>query len=305
MIKVEEALEIILDRIEVLGKERVNMPGSLNRVLAEDVQCRLSGGEKQRVALARALAITPGLLLMDEPFSALDISTKQRLWIETKALQKQAKVTTVHITHNLEEAFVLSDRIGFLEEGRLIQTGSREEIFYSPKTPRSASYLGISNIFEGEVLELAKDSLKVRSNGFMLDIPFKEGLGVGQKVKFCIRSEEIKVLEERKPVRETLLDNVFKGRIVAAMPNSTAHTLYFKAASTNGRKGFDFEIKLPTHRYQKLGLSCQKEIAESHAQEGDYCFFIKVSGLMGAPRELRGKLKREMDYLCELCVLCG
>lgn len=247
----------IRSRVEALA-ERLAISHLLERYT-----CGLSGGERQRVALARALATTPRLLLMDEPFSSLDPATKHQLWMETKRIRSELKITTLHITHDLEEAFTLSRRIGFLNQGRMVQIGAREEIFYHPQTLELVSFLGVTNIFEGAVVE--KDdlysSLKIASNGFVIDTPCKNGLGVGDKVRFCIRPEEIKVLEEDKPVRESLEVNIFKGTIVDATPHSTTHTIYFKAGSTNGKKGFDFEVKLPTHRYQKLGLCPGKEIS--------------------------------------------
>ncbi|MEW5767444.1 MAG: ABC transporter ATP-binding protein [bacterium] len=244
----------IRSRVEALAERLAISP------LLERSVCGLSGGERQRVALARALATTPKLLLMDEPFSALDPATKHQLWLETKRIQAGFKITTLHITHDLEEAFIISDRIGFLDEGKIVQVGRREDIFYRPKSQSLASFLNITNIFEGRVAGVSPEGLRIKSNGFVITIPGKEGLVFGQKIKFCIRPEEVKVLEDNKPVRDSLADNVIRGKIIEAIPDSTSYTLYFKAGFTNGARPFDFEARLPNHRYHKLGLATQKEV---------------------------------------------
>lgn len=244
----------IKGRVDALA-ERLGISHLLNRYT-----CGLSGGEQQRVALARALAPTPRLLLMDEPFSSLDPATKHRLWMETKRIRSELKITTLHITHDLEEAFILSDRIGFLDGGKIVQVGRREDIFYRPKYQTLASFLNITNIFEGEVVDVSPEGARIKSNGFVLTVPAKEGLTFEQKIKFCIRPEEVKVLEDNKPVRDSLADNVLSGKIIEAVPDSTSYILYFKAGSTNGARPFDFEARLPKHRYHKLGLAPQKQV---------------------------------------------
>ncbi|PIV70012.1 MAG: ABC transporter [Euryarchaeota archaeon CG01_land_8_20_14_3_00_38_12] len=109
----------------------------------------LSGGEKQRTAIARALIIKPSILLMDEPLSALDALTQKKLRDELKKIHSETKVTTIHVTHDQEEALVLGDRIGIVDKGKIVQTGTPEEIFRKPTSEFVANFVGAENIFTG------------------------------------------------------------------------------------------------------------------------------------------------------------
>jgi iron(III) transport system ATP-binding protein len=105
---------------------------------------QLSGGEQQRVALARALVADTGLILCDEPLSNLDADLRERMRVEISALVRDAAATTIYITHDQAEAFALADRVGVLEQGRLIQTGTPEEIYTRPATPFVARFTGLA-----------------------------------------------------------------------------------------------------------------------------------------------------------------
>ena len=109
----------------------------------------LSGGEKQRVALARALVLRPKVLLLDEPLSALDERTREGLVGELKAIHRETGATTIHVCHNFEEALALADKIGVINEGRIVQVGTPEEIFYRPRTEFVALFTRAENVFRG------------------------------------------------------------------------------------------------------------------------------------------------------------
>lgn len=113
----------------------------------------LSGGERQRVSIGRALVTEPKLLLMDEPFSALDYNLKKAMQKLVKSLQKELGVTTLFITHDRDEAFILADKIGIMESGKLVVMDSGERLYTSPKTLYVAKFLGIENIFLTENFE--------------------------------------------------------------------------------------------------------------------------------------------------------
>ena len=112
---------------------------------------QLSGGQQQRVALARALVFQPRLLLMDEPFGALDRALRERLQIELRRLHKELGITVVFVTHDQEEALTLSDRIAVFNEGKIEQVGSPEELYERPETLFVARFIGESNAFNGTV----------------------------------------------------------------------------------------------------------------------------------------------------------
>ena len=113
---------------------------------------QLSGGQQQRVALARALAPSPGLLLLDEPLSALDARVRQHLRHEIRSLQQRLGVTTIMVTHDQEEALTMADRVVVMNEGRVEQVGAPIEIYRNPQTAFVAKFIGNTNFFDCEVL---------------------------------------------------------------------------------------------------------------------------------------------------------
>ncbi len=112
----------------------------------------LSGGEQQRIALARALAPQPRLLLLDEPLSALDPQTRRELRRELRLLHDQLGMTIIHVTHDFQEALALADRLAVMNEGSIVQVGAPDVVFRRPSSPFLASFLGMENLFRGEVI---------------------------------------------------------------------------------------------------------------------------------------------------------
>ncbi len=112
----------------------------------------LSGGERQRVALARALVLSPRALLLDEPLSALDPQYREELQRVLARIHRELSPTTVHVTHDFEEAISLGDRVAVMEGGRIVQAGSVDEIFRRPISPFVARFVGARNVFSGKVL---------------------------------------------------------------------------------------------------------------------------------------------------------
>jgi ABC-type Fe3+/spermidine/putrescine transport system ATPase subunit len=106
----------------------------------------LSGGQRQRVALGRALAINPEILLLDEPLSNLDARIREEVRHEIKTLQRELGITTVHVTHDRQEAMVMADRIAILDAGDIAQIGTPEEIYNRPNSPLVASFMGAANV---------------------------------------------------------------------------------------------------------------------------------------------------------------
>ncbi|MEI7756459.1 MAG: ABC transporter ATP-binding protein [bacterium] len=114
---------------------------------------QLSGGEQQRVALARALVLEPSVLLLDEPLGALDAQLRARLQIELASLQRQIGITFIYVTHDQHEAFTMSDRIGVMRDGKLIQVGAPREIYETPVSIDVARFIGAANLIPGKVVE--------------------------------------------------------------------------------------------------------------------------------------------------------
>jgi len=112
---------------------------------------QLSGGQQQRVALARALVNHPRALLLDEPLGALDLRLRRQLQIELKRIQQEVGITFVHVTHDQEEALTMADTIAVMNEGRIEQMGSGEELYERPQTEFVANFLGLSNLIDGRV----------------------------------------------------------------------------------------------------------------------------------------------------------
>ena len=110
---------------------------------------QLSGGQRQRVALARAIVTRPRVLLLDEPLSALDRALRTDMQIELKRIQREVGITTIFVTHDQEEALTLSDRIGILRDGRLVQEGEPKDVYRSPVNRFAACFLGETNVFVG------------------------------------------------------------------------------------------------------------------------------------------------------------
>jgi ABC-type Fe3+/spermidine/putrescine transport system ATPase subunit len=125
---------------------------------------QLSGGEQQRVALARSMISAPKLLLLDEPLSALDVKLKKLLQAELKRLHRSLGVTFVHVTHDLEEAMMLADRICVMRAGEALQVGKPNDIYYRPADEFVAGFIGETNLLEVEVTKVGHDGIRYRSS---------------------------------------------------------------------------------------------------------------------------------------------
>ena len=147
---------------------------------------QLSGGEQQRVALARAMATSPGLLLLDEPLSALDAKVRVRLRHEVKNLQRRLGVTTIMVTHDQEEALTMADRIVVMDHGVIEQVGTPQEIYGAPATSFVADFIGTMNFVPGTVA--ADGSVKVGNTTLACQT---DGTPPGQAVTVAIRPEDI------------------------------------------------------------------------------------------------------------------
>jgi ABC-type Fe3+/spermidine/putrescine transport system ATPase subunit len=131
----------------------------------------LSGGQKQRVALARSLVLEPSILLLDEPLSALDLQLKKQLQVELKTIQRDLATTFVFVTHDQEEASVLSDQVIVMDHGRIRQIGSPREIYAAPADAFVARFIGDVNMLPGEILSVGREEIVLRIAGQVLRSP--------------------------------------------------------------------------------------------------------------------------------------
>lgn len=146
--------------------ERVHEAMRLVRLPSYDLRFpkELSGGQQQRVALARALVLRPKLLLLDEPLSNLDANLRKALRDEVIEIHRITGTTTIFVTHDLEEALVMADRVAVMNKGRVEQCGTPQDIFLRPATAFVADFIGHENVIEGELFQniLKKDALQIR-----------------------------------------------------------------------------------------------------------------------------------------------
>ena len=162
---------------------------------------QLSGGQQQRVALARALAHSPKVLLMDEPFGALDAGIRAELRRSLRAIQRELSITTIFVTHDQAEAFELADRLGVMHYGRLLELGRPEELYLRPQTEFVATFLGRANLMIGEV---GQRGLRIGQTTFPLR--GSDAVASGQRrVQVLFRPEDVAVKDSRDALRWPLL----------------------------------------------------------------------------------------------------
>jgi ABC-type Fe3+/spermidine/putrescine transport system ATPase subunit len=195
------------------GLELVGLPGYEGRYPRQ-----LSGGQQQRIALARALVFNPRVLLMDEPLGALDKQLREHLQLEIKALHQQLGVTIIYVTHDQQEALVMSDRIAVMNEGRIEQIGDPTELYDAPATRFVASFIGESNFLEGRVVrgEGAIGVVEVPGVG-ELRAPTGVGVEPHAAVALTVRPEKIVFADDvavggsRNEVAATVDEVIFVG----------------------------------------------------------------------------------------------
>jgi putative spermidine/putrescine transport system ATP-binding protein len=170
---------------------------------------QLSGGQQQRVALARAIVFNPHLLLLDEPFGALDRKLREQMQLEVKRLQRRLGVTALFVTHDQEEALILSDRIAVMNQGQIEQIGPPPEIYARPVNRFVAAFVGESNVYHGRVASYDRQMLSiVLDNGQTIGVSGVSERPSGSEVGVVMRPEAPRRLTEHEPA-----DNVFTGEV--------------------------------------------------------------------------------------------
>lgn len=187
--------------------------------LAHRKPTQLSGGQRQRVALARAIVNEPKVLLLDEPLGALDLKLRKQLQIELHALQRRLGITFIYVTHDQDEALVMSDRIALMHQGKLIQTGTPKDIYEYPRTRFAAQFLGSCNLLDGMVSQADRDRCHVetRVGTVCVNLPsLRVNMKTGDKCTLAIRPENVELstkvgAEQANAFPAVIADRVYTG----------------------------------------------------------------------------------------------
>jgi iron(III) transport system ATP-binding protein len=216
------------------GRPRAEVSARVDELLAlvgladqaSKYPAQLSGGQQQRVALARALALSPGLLLLDEPLSALDARVRARLRGEVRDLQQRLGITTIMVTHDQEEALTMSDRIVVMNHGRIDQVGTPDEIYGQPATAFVADFVGKMNFLAGRLL----DRHTAEVGGARLAFATAVDAAPGTAVTVCLRPEDV-ALRDTAPGQPNALE--VRVGVMEFIGNHFATTLHATGTSLN------------------------------------------------------------------------
>ena len=226
--------------------------------LANRYPHQLSGGQQQRVALGRALMIEPGLLLLDEPFAALDQGMRENLQTDLLDLQRELGLTVIYITHNLMDAFAIGDSLAVMQSGRLEQIGPIREVFHRPNSRSVAEILGVRNLLEGVVQSANAKGLVIDWEGHPILAP-PLARAPGERITFYIRPEDVKILYPDRPLASTVQHNCFSGQVRQALAAGSAVTVRLGLENTP----IELESRLPVRVYHSLGLEVGKSLTFS------------------------------------------
>jgi len=177
----------------------------------------LSGGQRQRVALARAIAAQPDVILMDEPLGALDRQLRKQVQLEIRRLHEATGRTTIYVTHDQEEALVMSDRIAVLQAGQIAQIGTPEALYNRPDSRFISQFLGESNVIAGVVRAVSDGHavLEAGALGLTLSAGAAPGLAVGDPAAFVVRPEHVRLVSGPGRLNGRVRERIFLGEILA------------------------------------------------------------------------------------------
>jgi ABC-type Fe3+/spermidine/putrescine transport system ATPase subunit len=217
----------------------------------------ISGGQQQRVALGRALAARPRVLLLDEPFTALDAPIRNALRREVSRLRRQLGLLALFVTHDLQEAYALADRIAVYDGGEVLQCGPRDEVFRSPSSVRVAQLLEARNIFEGRVVSKNEAFTEIETPWFRARARAEGLLAPGAAAAISVRPEHVILLRPDRPhanQRETVLDV----ELVDEEATGNNHRLFLRVIGDAGPTGCIVEADVSAHPYEVMGVAGRK-----------------------------------------------
>ena len=213
----------------------------------------ISGGEQQRTALARALAPRPSILLMDEPFGALDELLREHLRQELLRLQRSFEIPILLVTHNLVEAYTLADRVVVFQSGRIAQEGSRDDVFRRPGTPEIARLMAMHNVITVQIDEPRTNAVQVQWWGQKVVLEGKFSGSSGDDLTIGIRPEDIMIVRRTsKPLRQEG-DIFFDARLVEDQARGFDHLLTFRVDQSSASLA-DLIVRVPHPIFLRLRL---------------------------------------------------
>ena len=240
--------------------DRVNLKGLESRRPAE-----LSGGQQQRVAVARALARDPRALLLDEPFSAVDRSTRQILYRELATLRRDLAMPVVLVTHDLDEAAMLADRMCILHRGRTLQSAPAHELMMRPASSLVARLVDLKNVFRGTVLahDGAAGTTLLEGLGQRLEGPLDERFAVGTVAHWAIPGSHIILHRRDRPSRGER-ENPVRGVIADFLPLGENVSTVIRVEGTEEH----LRVTFPLHVARRNGLEAGAEVVVSLLRDG-------------------------------------
>ena len=226
----------------------------------------ISGGQQQRVALGRALAARPRVLLLDEPFNAVDAPIRNALRREVARLRRQLGLVAVFVTHDLQEAYALADQIAVYDEGAVLQSGPRDAVFRRPASVRVAQLLDARNIVEGRVVGRTEAFIELETPWFRgrarpdADPSAGSGqtLATGATAALSIRPEHVILLRRDRPHANDL-DTTLDVELVDELATGNNHRLFLRVVGPAGPTDCVLEADVSAHPYQVMGVASRRD----------------------------------------------
>ena len=243
--------------------QRVNLSG-----LEQRRPAHLSGGQQQRVAVARALAREPHILLLDEPFSAVDRATRERLYQELAELRRDLSLPIILVTHDLDEAAMLADRLCVLSQGHTLQTATPDDIIHEPKSVQIARLVGLKNVFRAEVIrheEQLQETI-IAWRGHQLQARYQPQYAPGSAVCWSIPQSHLILHRRNRPSRGER-ENPVSGTVADAvrLGDNVAISININVGRSNRPPLF---LSVPWHVAQRNGITAGVNIKVSLLTEG-------------------------------------
>jgi molybdate transport system ATP-binding protein len=214
----------------------------------------ISGGQQQRTALGRALAARPRVLLLDEPFTALDSPVRNALRREVARLRRQLGLLALFVTHDLQEAFALGDRIAVYDQGEVLQTGPRDQVFREPASVRVAQLLDARNIVHGRVVANREAYTEIETPWFRARARPEGRLAPNATAALSIRPEHV-ILQRRDRPHTESPDTVLDVEIEDEVALGSNHRLYLRVCNATGPTECVIEADVPAHPYEVMGIA--------------------------------------------------